>query len=70
MSLDRAPTAIRRPISRVRSVTLTSMMFMIPTPPTISEIRATDSSRLVIVVVIVVMASANSVRLRMLKSSG
>ena len=32
-----APTAMRVPISRVRSVTLTSMMFMIPMPPTTSE---------------------------------
>ena len=29
-----APTASRMPISRVRSVTDTSMMFMIPMPPT------------------------------------
>lgn len=29
-----APTALRRPISRVRSLTETSMMFMIPMPPT------------------------------------
>ena len=35
---QRAPTAMRRPISRVRSVTETSMMFMMPTPPTTSEI--------------------------------
>ena len=28
------PSALRRPISRVRSVTETSMMFMIPIPPT------------------------------------
>ncbi len=41
-----APTAIRRPISRVRSVTETSMMFMMPTPPTTSEIKATHNSRL------------------------
>ena len=40
----RAPTAMRRPISRVRSVTDTSMMFMMPTPPTTSEISATHSS--------------------------
>ena len=31
-----APIAFRIPISRVRSVTLTSMMFITPTPPTIS----------------------------------
>ena len=35
-----APTAMRRPISRVRSVTLTSMMFMMPMPPTSSETAA------------------------------
>ena len=39
---------MRRPISRVRSVTETSMMFIMPTPPTTSEIMATTSSRLVI----------------------
>src|SRR5689334_16656950 len=35
-----APTAIRTPISRVRSVTLTSMMFIIPIPPTSNETEA------------------------------
>ena len=40
MSPRRAPTAMRTPISRVRSVTDTSMMFMTPMPPTISEISA------------------------------
>jgi hypothetical protein len=34
MSLRRAPTALRMPISYVRSVTTASMMFMITTPPT------------------------------------
>ena len=34
-----APTAMRTPISRVRSVTLTSMMFMMPMPPTSSDTR-------------------------------
>ena len=29
-----APSALRTPISRVRSVTDTSMMFMMPMPPT------------------------------------
>ena len=38
-------TAMRRPISRVRSVTETSMMFMMPTPPTTREMAATTSSR-------------------------
>ena len=35
-----APSALRTPISRVRSVTLTSMMFMMTMPPTTSEIAA------------------------------
>ncbi len=35
-----APRALRTPISRVRSVTLTSMMFMITMPPTTSEMPA------------------------------
>ena len=43
-----APTAMRMPISRVRSVTDTSRMFMMPMPPTSSEIAATLSRRLVI----------------------
>ena len=33
-SLRVAPIAFRTPISRVRSVTVTSMMFITPTPPT------------------------------------
>jgi hypothetical protein len=41
----RAPTARRSPISRVRSVTETSMMFMIPMPPTSNETIATPESR-------------------------
>ena len=39
-----APTALRMPISRVRSVTVTSMMFITPMPPTSSEIAATAPS--------------------------
>ena len=38
MSRCRAPSALRSPISRVRSRTLTSMMLETPTPPTSSEI--------------------------------
>ena len=37
---------MRTPISRVRSVTDTSMMFMMPMPPTSSEIEATHVSRM------------------------
>ena len=33
-----APSALRTPISRVRSVTVMSMMFITPMPPTSSEI--------------------------------
>ena len=40
-----APKARRIPISWVRSVTLTSMIFMIPIPPTISETPATHPSK-------------------------
>ena len=36
-----APTALRIPISWVRSETETSMMFIIPIPPTTREIPAT-----------------------------
>src|SRR5437764_29289 len=52
MSLRRAPIALRIPISRVRSVTVTSMMFMIPMPPTTSEMAAIEPSRMVRVWVI------------------
>ena len=47
MSLRLAPIALRMPISRVRSVTLTSMMFITPIPPTSSEIAATSPSSVV-----------------------
>ena len=45
MSLRRPPIAILRPISRVRSVTETSMMFMMPMPPTMSEITDVAASK-------------------------
>ena len=41
MSRARAPTAFRMPISRVRSVTAMSMMFMITMPPTTTPIATT-----------------------------
>ena len=40
MSLGLAPMALRMPISRTRSDTLTSIMFMTPTPPTSSAMPA------------------------------
>ena len=43
----RAPSALRMPISRVRSVTETSMMFMTPMPPTSSDSAAMPVSRTV-----------------------
>ena len=39
--------AMRMPISRVRSVTETSMMFMMPMPPTTSDTAATPPSSMV-----------------------
>ncbi len=44
MSPSRAPIAMRMPISRVRSVTLTSMMFITPMPPMKSATPATSVS--------------------------
>ena len=61
--------ARRSPISRVRSVTDTSMMFMIPTPPTISEIAATPDSSHDMVVVVEVSTAAISSGDRIVKSS-
>ena len=39
-----APSALRSPISRTRSVTDTSMMFITPMPPTSSEMPAIPPS--------------------------
>ena len=64
-----APMAMRRPISRVRSVTLTSMMFMMPMPPTTSDTLAMRASRMVIARAVAVADSAISSWLRTLKSS-
>ena len=44
MSRRLAPRARRMPISRVRSVTVASMMFMMPMPPTTSEMLAISTS--------------------------
>ena len=68
-SLRRAPIAIRMPISRVRSVTLTSMMFMMPMPPTMSEIDAMAASISVITSAVWAAESAIAARLRIWKSS-
>ena len=52
-----APTAMRIPISRVRSLTDTSMMFMMPIPPTRSEIDATAPSNMLITLAVLAMLS-------------
>src|SRR5262245_59192435 len=44
MSRRFAPKALRVPISRMRSVTETNMMFMMTTPPTTSEIETKKMS--------------------------
>ena len=60
---------MRRPISRVLSVTETNIIFIIPTPPTSSEIMATHKRRLVIKVVVEERALLISVMSRIRKSS-
>ena len=52
-----APSALRMPISRVRSVTETIMIFMIPMPPTMSEMAAILPRKRVSMVVVLVMVS-------------
>ena len=55
-----APSDLRMPISRVRSVTETNMMFIMPMPPTSSEMPAMPTSTMVIILVISVMESTIS----------
>ncbi len=64
-----APSALRRPISRIRSVTDTSMMFMTPMPPTSSEIAAMPPSSTVRVREVLVAVSTIDSWLLMLKSA-
>ena len=64
MSLRPAPMALRRPISRVRSVTDTSMMFMMPMPPTSSEMAAMAPRNSVSVAVMLVMVLSTSAGLK------
>ncbi len=61
---------MRTPISRVRSVTLTSMMFMMPMPPTSSDTAAIPASSMVMACALSSWADAVSLRLRIEKSSG
>jgi hypothetical protein len=64
-----APTASRMPISRVRSVTDTSMMFMMPMPPTSRLTAATAESRPVSTLVIPVSIEVICFMSKTLKSS-
>ena len=58
-----APRDLRMPIYRVRSVTDTSMMFMIPMPATNREIAAIPTNSIVIISVMEVTISNISERL-------
>ena len=69
MSRPLAPILMRRPISRVRSVTETYMMFMMPMPPTSSEMPATAASSRVIMSVVEVSIDESSCWERIVKSS-
>ena len=69
MSMPRAPTDMRSPISLVRSVTLTSMMFMMPMPATRSEKAAATTRMRVTVSMVLDMVSIISCCERMVKSS-
>ena len=69
MSALRAPIALRMPISRVRSVTVTSMMFITPIPPTSSEIAATAASSTVKVWLLALVVCSSDDWLRMLKAA-
>ena len=68
MSQVFAPTDIRMPISRVRSVTETSMMFMMPIPPTSSETDAIAARSMPMTWVACSRASIIWVRFRTVKS--
>ena len=68
ISRGRAPSAMRMPISRVRSVTETSMMFMMPTPPTTKEMAAMAESIPVKAPVMTLNTLAISAVLRISKS--
>ena len=57
-----APTALRMPISRVRSVTETSMMFIMPMPPTNREMAAIPARSRDMVLVTSSMVSSTSAK--------
>ena len=69
MSCRLAPSALRIPISRVRSVTDTSMMFMMPMPPTSSYTLAIPPSSIVKTPLVALAIAMISAWLRTMKSS-
>ncbi len=60
MSRRVAPRARRMPISRVRSVTVASMMFMMPMPPTSSEMPAISTSSTLNIICIISACCSSS----------
>src|SRR5690348_8497348 len=65
-----APIALRTPISRVRSVTETSMMFMTPTPPTINPTLETANIKMKMPPVSWFQRSESASGVKMAKLSG
>ena len=57
ISFRLAPRDLRMPISRVRSVTETSMIFIMPMPPTSREMAAMATSTAIMVPIMAFMAS-------------
>ena len=60
-----APSALRMPISRVRSVTDTIIMFIMPMPPTSREMAAMAVRIATTMLIMLVMVSSISLRLMM-----
>ena len=60
-----APSALRMPISRVRSVTDTIIMFIMPMPPTSREMAAMAVRIATTMLIMLVMVSSISLKLMM-----
>ena len=69
MSRWRAPTAMRMPISRVRSLTVISITFITPIPPTTSETAAIRPSIMAMLLRVAASAWMRAAALPMPKSS-
>ena len=70
ISIPLAPTDILNPISLVRSVTDTSMIFIIPMPPITSDMPAMTASKTVNNWLVELKALISSAWVRIKKSSG